>query len=46
MHNAPFALSYHDGEIGDLRVALNLIVKARLSAKHLLWKLVFSHMQT
>ena len=32
--------------IDHFRVALNLIMKARLSAKFLLWKLVFIRMQT
>ena len=32
--------------IGDFRVALNLIMKARLSAKFLFIKLFFIHMQT
>ena len=32
--------------IGHFRVAVNLIIKARLRAKFLLWKLVFIHMQT
>ena len=32
--------------IGHFQVALNLILKARLSVKFLLWKSVFVHVQT
>ena len=33
-------------KIDHFWVALNLIMKARLSAKFLLWKIIFIHMQT
>ena len=41
-----YHLKYEWKPIDHFRVALNLIIKARLSAKFLLWKSVFMHMQT
>ena len=37
---------FWNNTIAHFQVGLSLIVKARLSAKFLLWKLVFIHMQT